>query len=101
MQWIGCGPFICGHVRNLKKVALKDRMCANGMIQRRFDGVKSDTGLEPLPVIIDQTDQRHRNVTNLRRQSDDIIKIRFSIRVENIVGFKCLDAFVLVGVAIG
>ena len=46
---------------------------------RRFD---PDARLEPLPVLIHQTDDGHRRAADLRRQARQVVKRRFSRRVE-------------------
>jgi len=40
--------------------------------------------LEPLPVVVDETDQRHRRPANMRRQLGDIVETRLWRGVEDV-----------------
>lgn len=70
-------------------------MGADRLIQGRFPRLEPFSGFEPLPVIINKTDQGDRRIANLCRESDDIVKVGLILRIENVVGFECFEPKIL------
>jgi len=56
---------------------------AERKLARRFgDARKSDIGLEPLPVMVDQADQRDWRATDFRRRSHDGIELGLRLAIK-------------------
>jgi hypothetical protein len=64
---------------------LPDRMCAKGNVARRLGHFQADLRLEPLPVLIQERDQRDRHVADFGRESGEIVQGRLRRRVEHVV----------------
>ena len=76
-------------VRDLEDAGVRD-----GVVAER-DGslglphaVEAVLGLEPLSVLVDQRDQRHRRTADLRRQQRQVVERPFRRGVENAIALE-------------
>ena len=65
------------------------------MIQCCLLWLESNARLEPLALLIDQTDQRNWRFADLGRKVDDVVEIRFGFGIKNIIGIERLKTRVL------
>src|SRR6266545_5321338 len=66
-------------------------MGAEGQGAMRLCDVQADARLEPLPVRIDQTDQRDRRAADRRGQPGQIVEGGFRRGIENLVALECSE----------
>ena len=58
---------------------------AERLVPRRLAGVEANPRLEPLPVLVDQADERHRRAAKLRRQRGEVVEALFRLGIEDTV----------------
>src|SRR3989454_5483867 len=89
-QRVGGEPFVGQCVSNDKQVRLQDGMGAKRDVPGRFLDRQTDLGLEPLPLPVDEADQRDRSAANVCGQPGQIVKVFFGSGVKNLVLMKGL-----------
>ncbi len=78
-------PGVLEHVRNLQHLAAQNGVGAEGDVARCLTDVRQPViGLEPLPLPVDETEQRNRSITDLGRQRGNAVEQRIARRVENV-----------------
>ncbi len=70
---------------------------AERIVTAGFAQLKADAGLEPLSVVIDEGDQRGRNVENHRREPRDAIEALLGAGVEYVQPGELGQATFLIG----
>lgn len=78
-------PRVLGRVADLEHVALQDRVCAERQLAPRLQRLERVSRLEPLPLFVDQRDQRRRRSADQRGQSRELVECQFGGRVEDLV----------------
>ena len=68
---------IPGGVRHHQRFAGQDGVAAEGQVARRLFGIQADTGLEPLAVVVDQTDQHGLHPEGFPRQFHQGVQVVF------------------------
>lgn len=84
-------------IRDHERFIGPDRMAAQRALARGFAQGQPDAGFEPLPVRIDQRDQRDRRGHDLRRHACDPVERLLLRRVEQMGAIKCRKPQRLVG----
>src|SRR5262249_36769305 len=84
-------------VRNNKEIPLLNRDCAERNLTRCFTDAHADLRFEPLPVGINQRDQRNRSLADMRGQDGKVVEALFRIGVENFVTAQRLQTGVFLG----
>src|SRR2546427_274746 len=87
-QRVGYEPFVGRCVSNDKQVRLQDSMGAKRNVPGRFLDRQTDLRLEPLPLPVDEADQRDRGAANVSGQTRQIVKLFFGSGVKNLVLMK-------------
>ena len=87
-QRVGYEPFVGRCVSNDKQVRLQDSMGAKRDVPGRFLDRQTDLRLEPLPLPVDEADQRDRSAANVCGQTGQIVKVFFGSGVKNLVLMK-------------
>ena len=82
------GARIVLRVGDFQNVVAQKRMGADGFRQRGLAPVDPGRGLEPLPVGIDEADQRDGHVADRARKMRNLVIFRFGIGIEDLVGPK-------------
>ncbi len=75
-----------------EKLVAGQRVLAEGHARGGFAAVEADTGLEPLPIMVDQADKRDRRVEQPRRQARHPVERQFGLAVEHLVGVERAEA---------
>ena len=81
-------PVILGGVRHDEQVRLENGMGAKGDVAGCFGRVDADFRFEPLPVCIDQADERNRYVADLCRESGQVVERVFGIGIQDLVALE-------------
>jgi hypothetical protein len=76
---------------------VEDRVRAEGDFARRLAHIEADDGLEPLPIRIDEADDRDRHVADARRERHDVVVDLLGQGVEDVVPPQRLESLLLVG----
>ncbi len=84
-------------IRHDQRTGFEDRVGAEREVARRLRRIQSPPRLEPLPMRVDQADQRDRRTAELRGERRKVIEPRFGIGVEDLVGLQRAEALLLVG----
>jgi hypothetical protein len=77
--------FINVSVRHDEQTSLKNAVPAEGDVAWCLLRGHSHPRLEPLALLIDERDQRHRGLAEVRHQGGQLIELRFRVRVEPVV----------------
>ena len=85
------GARIQRQVGNDEEVGNRQRMGADRLADRSFAGVEPDPRLEPLAVIGDETDQRHRRLARALRDENNIVELGLWRSVEDAVGRESVE----------
>ncbi len=78
--------------------ALLDGVRAEGDRSRRLAEGHADARLEPLAVLIDERDRRHRRRADVRREQGEIVEGDLGIGIEDLVLAQRLEPFGLAAV---
>ena len=85
-QRILAKPLVVERVGHDEDAASPDGVRAERHAARGFGHRHADTRLEPLPVLVDQRDQRDRRTADLRGEQDDVVECLFGLGVEDAIG---------------
>ncbi len=84
-------------IRDNEKVGLKDGVGAERDVAGRFRRVYAHGGLEPLPIRINQADERDGRAANIGGEAGKIVERRFRQRIENVVPVQNVDPLRFIG----
>jgi hypothetical protein len=79
-------------------IVFNDAAGADRLLQRRLAQRRADRGLEPLPALIGEADDRDRGLTDVAADSGDIVEGRFDRSVRITRDAQCSQPFGFVGV---
>ena len=68
-----------------EKIAVLDRVRAERDASRGFGDRDADPGLEPLPVGVDQADERNRRLADMRGEEREVVEGALRIRIEDAI----------------
>jgi hypothetical protein len=71
-------------------------VAAKGYIARGFADAEAVTGLEPLTIHVDETNQGDRHIKKTGREPGNPVKALFRIRIEDFQRLQCSDALVFI-----
>jgi hypothetical protein len=88
--------WVLSRISNLENIVAEYCMAAKRIFPRRLTTFEAFDGLEPLPRIIDQANQRYWHIENSRRDACVSIESIIARRVENFQAVQGGNAFSLV-----
>ena len=87
---------VLGGVGHDERLALLDRVRAEGDGARRLGDFDADARLEPLPRLVDQAHHGHRRAAEVRGESGEVVERFFGGSVQNLVALQRFQARSLV-----
>ena len=90
-------PGIQGGIGDLHHLGRADGVVAERQLPRGLGGGQADPALEPLPVGIEEGDERNGRAANLRSQDREVVEHVFRGRIQNFVALKLGEALELGG----
>src|ERR1035441_8668722 len=78
-------PRILERIRHDRRLGVENRMGAKCHVARRLGLSQSHLGFEPLPGFVHQGDHRDGNLTNICRQSGDVVVSLFRRGVQDVI----------------
>ncbi len=91
-QRVGLESRVERRVGHDQRPIAEDRAGAERPVDRRPGGVQPHPGLEPLPVVGDETDQRDRGLADQRRQSGEVVEGDLGFGIEDLVAAQLLES---------
>jgi len=92
-QRIAVEASILGDVLDFEKTVLENRVGADRLLHRRLAHAKPDFRLEPLPAIVNQTDDRDRCLADIAGDLGNVVERGLGACIENAVGPQRLQPF--------
>ena len=90
-----------GGVFDDHRLLLADGVATERDVAWGLGDIQADLRLEPLPVAVDQTHQRDRDVADLGGERGEVVKRGVFERIQNMVCVKRREAFAFLGVLRG
>ena len=90
-------PFVARGILHHEQIVLENRVGIEGAIARQLGSVQAKVGFVPLPVFIQQRNQRDWRSTNLRCQSRQIVERSFRTCVQHFVSAQSGQSLCFIG----
>lgn len=87
-EWIVARALVEREVVDDQQIARGKAMATHRTVDRRFARLEPDTRLEPLPVLLDQADERGGGLADMPGDERDIVEIAFRFGIEDVVVAK-------------
>ena len=80
--------FVLQRIGDLDEIAFEDDMAAQAGVDRGRAHPEPDLGLEPLPSLVDEIDNRYGRFANRRGDLDQFVEIALALGIEDTVAVQ-------------